>query len=158
MNNILVLHFGYAEDSKLCSIIAKNDDFDFSSDKVAIESLALDLLAIYKARFLSSYQYKLCCDENLKNKSNRYCSWCGTLLNEGFNRDGFFQWLEELCLLTNDDFGYDYHSGDDLDGRSISWELGISPMDLIIIDKEDINPIEDCAKVFFKVLEDLKLI
>ena len=68
---------GYVENSCLCQMLVSHVD-GFPGIEEAMEYFRLTLVAW----LLEGKVPRTCCAKNLKNKSNRWCSQCGTRLDE----------------------------------------------------------------------------
>ena len=100
--NIIVLHFGFAEDASIATVIAASR-MCFTTEEAAIKSLANELLIIFKGKLPSK---RSCCEFNMENPANRFCSKCGlNLETEADILNEFYNWLPTLLGMDYDSFG-----------------------------------------------------
>jgi hypothetical protein len=126
--NVIVLHFGYAEEARLASIVAIADCC-FNTEKEAIKSLAEELFLKFKTNVWTKKYDKECCKKSSNIEGGNFCYKCGLYLEkkEDLIYEYFMSWLLDLLTYTNDDFGY----AEEIDGVLLHWEIGFSPMHLI---------------------------
>ncbi len=125
-----VLHFGYVESYGLGSLVLHNKGPAFKTEKEAFESLAGDLLALFKTYHGYSDQEKACCVASAKKK---FCPDCGRKIGvKKWDMEDFEQWVSDLVGQGLDGYGM-------LDTeceRNVVWELGHSASALIGLKKD----------------------
>jgi len=114
-----VLNFGFAESYLLGSLVLGNIGKSFPSVDDAMDSLANDLLAMYKEDNHLNDPIKECCATNADKK---YCPDCGSpITDQKIYAADFENWLIGLMTANLDDVGF---LADDVQERNIVWELG----------------------------------
>jgi hypothetical protein len=134
-----VLHFGYVESYGVGSVVALNQGAPFESDRQALESLAGDLLALFKDAKGVKDTERECCKASAKKK---YCSDCGRKIGVAeWGSYDFQEWMHELLTATIDSMGSCGYEG----ARDTVWEFGVSASDLIGLTANDVVWLDEKA-------------
>lgn len=106
----IMMSCGYVESNYTSNLIYGTHK-DFETGEEAVKELALDLYAKFYDERLSTYterhNFKKCCRDVLnKDKAARFCSSCGTRLEDKqFDCDDFMDFISNLHGSTCDSYG-----------------------------------------------------
>jgi hypothetical protein len=121
-----VLNFGFAESARLGTLVLANTGTPFTDQESAFQSLAQDLLAMYRQDTGMNDLKNECCE---KNVGSNYCPECGTKLEDDQVYGADFQtWLLELLERDLDSIGT---LEEDVQDRDVVWELGHPASELV---------------------------
>lgn len=136
-----VLNFGFAESYRLGSLVLFNQDEPFTSEEVALNSLAEDLFAMYKQDSGFNEPVKSCC---AANPDSKFCPECGLLIGElEVHPDDFQEWLFALMERDLDSVLY---LEDDVQERDVVWSLGTSASELVGLTSNEVLVLNDYSE------------